>query len=273
MPYTKNTWTDRTVERPLTYTMQTNADGSTTLIPAEGTIITPGTPITADKLNQLETQYEQAYNPENLTSDSSSKVYTEATPGGDANALAQKLQGMRGSNTGTNLPTNYTSIFNIPLGTNSDMQLAGTYTGENNFYLRGRHDIEASWNKWEKVITLDSAGSNSNGDWMRFSNGLQICWLYHLKPCNSFAWSTVTLQGQIYYYTGGNTWIFPSTFLISKPLSVSLSGDVPVACLEVHNVYNSTSTQCTYEHGCNNSTVTTLASNMVRQFLAIGYWK
>lgn len=54
MAYTKNTWTDRSVERPLTYTLQTNTDGSTTLIPAEGTIVTPGTPITADKLNNME---------------------------------------------------------------------------------------------------------------------------------------------------------------------------------------------------------------------------
>jgi len=54
MAYTKNTWTDRSVERPLTFTMVTNTDGSTTLTPAEGTIITSGTPITADKLNNIE---------------------------------------------------------------------------------------------------------------------------------------------------------------------------------------------------------------------------
>lgn len=60
MPYTKNTWQDRSVERPLTFTLQSNADGSTTLVPAEGTIVTTGTPITADKLNNLEQQYDNA---------------------------------------------------------------------------------------------------------------------------------------------------------------------------------------------------------------------
>lgn len=60
MPYTKNSWSDRSVERPLTFTQQTNSDGSITLIPAEGTIVSAGTPITADKLNNLETQYDQA---------------------------------------------------------------------------------------------------------------------------------------------------------------------------------------------------------------------
>src|SRR3954462_2345306 len=60
MPYTKNTWSDRSVERPLTFTQTTNADGSITLIPAEGTIVATGTPITSDKLNNLEQQYDQA---------------------------------------------------------------------------------------------------------------------------------------------------------------------------------------------------------------------
>lgn len=54
MAYNKRVWTDRTVERPLTFTLQTNPDGTTTLIPSEGTIITTGTPITAANLNNLE---------------------------------------------------------------------------------------------------------------------------------------------------------------------------------------------------------------------------
>jgi len=62
MVYTKNTWTDRSVERPLTFTQTTNADGSVTLNPSEGTIISAGTPITAAKLNNLETQYDEAVN-------------------------------------------------------------------------------------------------------------------------------------------------------------------------------------------------------------------
>lgn len=60
MPYTKTSWKDRVVEKPLTFTMQTNADGTVTLLPAEGTIVDPGTPITAAYLNNLEKQYETA---------------------------------------------------------------------------------------------------------------------------------------------------------------------------------------------------------------------
>jgi hypothetical protein len=60
MTYTKTNWTDRIVDKPLTYTQQTNADGTITLIPAEGTIVQSGTPITAAALNNLETQYDSA---------------------------------------------------------------------------------------------------------------------------------------------------------------------------------------------------------------------
>jgi hypothetical protein len=54
MAYTKTVWADRSVERPLTFTQTTNADGSITLAPSEGTIITTGTPLTADKFNNME---------------------------------------------------------------------------------------------------------------------------------------------------------------------------------------------------------------------------
>jgi hypothetical protein len=59
MAYTKTTWVDRVVQNPLTYTMRNNADGTVTLIPAEGTIVQSGTPITASVMNNLETQYEK----------------------------------------------------------------------------------------------------------------------------------------------------------------------------------------------------------------------
>jgi hypothetical protein len=59
MPYTKTPWKDRVVEKPMTFTMQNNEDGTITLIPAEGQIVEPGTPLTAAYLNNLETQYDQ----------------------------------------------------------------------------------------------------------------------------------------------------------------------------------------------------------------------
>lgn len=46
-------WKDRRVERPNTYNIKTNLDGTITLIPVPGTIYEPGTPLNADNLNQI----------------------------------------------------------------------------------------------------------------------------------------------------------------------------------------------------------------------------
>jgi hypothetical protein len=54
MAYITQTWTDRNVERPLTFTQTTNADGSITLTPSEGNIIDVGSPLTADRMNHME---------------------------------------------------------------------------------------------------------------------------------------------------------------------------------------------------------------------------
>jgi hypothetical protein len=62
MAYTKTNWSDRVVQNPLTYTLQNNPDGTVTLIPAEGTIVQTGTPLTANALNNLENQYNEAIN-------------------------------------------------------------------------------------------------------------------------------------------------------------------------------------------------------------------
>lgn len=48
-------WQDRIVENPRTFTVQNNADGTITLIPAPGQIIQAGTPVNAANLNGIET--------------------------------------------------------------------------------------------------------------------------------------------------------------------------------------------------------------------------
>lgn len=77
MAYVKTTWTDRIVQNPLTYTQQTNADGTITLIPAEGTITQSGTPITADVLNNMENGIANA-----LPMDTGGTVEADLTVGG-----------------------------------------------------------------------------------------------------------------------------------------------------------------------------------------------
>lgn len=54
MPYLPTDWKDRAVDKPMTYIMQDNGDGTMTLIPAEGNIAETGTPLTAANLNHIE---------------------------------------------------------------------------------------------------------------------------------------------------------------------------------------------------------------------------
>ena len=54
MAYEPLEWTNREVERPRTFTVQNNPDGTVTLIPAEGQVTEPGTPIMAVNMNRIE---------------------------------------------------------------------------------------------------------------------------------------------------------------------------------------------------------------------------
>lgn len=54
MAYTPTVWTNREVEKPRTYVMTDNGDGTITLTPSEGTVFTSGTPIDAVTMNKIE---------------------------------------------------------------------------------------------------------------------------------------------------------------------------------------------------------------------------
>lgn len=56
MPYIPTLWKNREVEKPRTYELQNNPDSTITLIPAEGVITEPGTPIMAGNMNKIENQ-------------------------------------------------------------------------------------------------------------------------------------------------------------------------------------------------------------------------
>lgn len=54
MTYDPVNWKNRVVERPKTYHIQNNPDGTVTLIPAPGQIYEEGTPVDALHLNKME---------------------------------------------------------------------------------------------------------------------------------------------------------------------------------------------------------------------------
>ena len=54
MSYQPTVWKDRVVEKPRTFDVTNNPDGSITLEPKPGTIIEEGTPVNAANMNKLE---------------------------------------------------------------------------------------------------------------------------------------------------------------------------------------------------------------------------
>lgn len=54
MAYVKNTWVDQDVERPKTYQVTTNQDGSITLTDSFGLVTELGTPVNAVNMNHIE---------------------------------------------------------------------------------------------------------------------------------------------------------------------------------------------------------------------------
>jgi hypothetical protein len=64
LSYTPTEWQDRIVEKPRTYHVQNNPDGTITLIPAPGTVIQEGTPVNAANLQPIEDYLGQILTPE-----------------------------------------------------------------------------------------------------------------------------------------------------------------------------------------------------------------
>lgn len=64
MPHARNVWKDHMVERPRTYSMIENEDGTYTLVPQPGTVFQQGTPQSANHFNRIEetiTHYATAF--------------------------------------------------------------------------------------------------------------------------------------------------------------------------------------------------------------------
>lgn len=88
MAYIKTTWKDRLVERPNTFEVQENPDGTITLIPTPGTVTQAGTPVNATNLNKIE---DGIVNLENATAAHLAENATQGNPHG-IDAKANKVQ-------------------------------------------------------------------------------------------------------------------------------------------------------------------------------------
>lgn len=76
MAYTPKTWTDRVVERPMTFTFTNNPDGSVTLTPSEGSVITAGDLVKALYLNAMEQGIKAAHDAADAKASLASPAFT-----------------------------------------------------------------------------------------------------------------------------------------------------------------------------------------------------
>ena len=99
MAYTPTEWTNREVEKPRTYVMTENVDGTVTLTPSEGQVFSQGTPLDATNLNKIE---EQLVLHDTQKLDKTGGTLTGTLTGTTINATALQVSGV-------NIDTKYQS--------------------------------------------------------------------------------------------------------------------------------------------------------------------
>lgn len=57
--------------------------------------------------------------------------------------------------TGTKPPTNYTTVLNVGADGTSNFQIGGAYDGSNKMFYRTRHNIDAVYQSWKRLLNED----------------------------------------------------------------------------------------------------------------------
>jgi hypothetical protein len=133
------------------------------------------------------------------------------------------------------------------------------HINDGGMYYRQRYD---TWSPWYAAGA--TYGSTSNGSYIRFADGTQMCWASHTDA--SFG-SVMTGDDANYRYRT-KIWTFPAAF-ISAPV-VLTSGDVFGARIDILTAYAVTPTQCALEIGQYNTSAVSVSG---AYSLAIGRWK
>lgn len=146
MAYNKTIWKDRVVEKPRTYKIANNSDGTITLIPSPGTVTEQGTPITALVMNNIE---DGIVNNENLLDD----IYKRSFALGNAKICTNALMIKDEYDGYTGVVNGSTS--NLPAGFQVGMRIQLRYDANN--YVVKLYDTQ------------------SNKEWINFYNGVDWC--------------------------------------------------------------------------------------------------
>jgi hypothetical protein len=143
---------------------------------------------------------------------------------------------------------------------NPTTQIYIPYTNDARIYWRQLWGT--NWSTWATLNPVYA--SNSNGEFIRFSDGLQICWASH-DP-TSFGAENTGIDPNYKYRL--KTWVYPAAFI--APPIVLASGDISGFGADIAVAYSASMTQCILEAGRYG---TGAASVHSFYSLAIGRWK
>lgn len=152
--------------------------------------------------------------------------------------------------TGGTLYLGYSNTsFNVLVPTTTRPNANNTaYLGTNSYKFKEVHSVNFYENGTalsSKYLRVTSSGNNSNGYYVRFSNGLQICWRFSKNLTVST--NTVTTQGLTIYKTSGMAWTFPAAFKSGEQPSVSMVANLAGSGMDTVCVYSITNTSVAYE--------------------------
>jgi hypothetical protein len=136
------------------------------------------------------------------------------------------------------------------------------HVGDGGMYFRQSWDPTYSWSQW--LAAGARYGFNSNGHFIRFADGTQICWASH-DPTSFGAENT---GGDPNYKYRLKAWVFPAAF--AYPPVVLASSDIADFGLDFANVYSVTQAACMLEAGRYGSSGFVLNNY---SSLAVGRWK
>lgn len=180
MAYDPTVWKDRVVERPMTFNIVNNPDGTITLVPAPGVIAESGTPVNAANLNKLE-QGLRSHEAEIATKDELGHI---------------KLDGLL--KTGLNADMLDGKHSNDFLQSVTDVFVVGTYIGDRT----SSREISLGFRP-KAVLVFDLAGRTSSGTGVstRYVGGLALDGHPVIKGSDGDDIVSITSNGFTVYYS------------------------------------------------------------------------
>ena len=194
MAYKKQTWEDRVVEKPMTYMMTTNEDGTVTLTPVPGTITNEGSKVNAERMNHIE-----------------QGIYDAAISGGSDVVFI-----------GDTEPTNEQTKLWVEddmlnsLGTEVINSLDGNETNLAPSVNAVNSAINAINNNINNII---ESGSNENGSYIKFADGTMI--QYKALVITTANQATTNVELPIDYLNSGFTILVSSLNYHSSNINYS----------------------------------------------------